>query len=228
MDTQDIVDYVLANSSSSEDTDDSSSDESEWETDNETDDEDVDTNSDSGSDAPNRPQDKHRYLCLKDVTTEQCQVIEGLFTHNNWDYNDCTAEVLGLAAAGESSLDVRENPPLYDRVKDGSTECQYCFCGPCITAEDNRQMWWADRFAAPRRVNRRFRKEAYRKFWTMLLHKGVWGLPQYKAKKQAALEAAGKRYVYHRRDILPKCVVSLVRKWYPNPPGIDYLGHRWE
>jgi hypothetical protein len=27
------------------------------------------------------------------------------------------------------------------------------------------------------------------------------------------------RYDRHKRDIMPKCVVSLVRHWFPNPGG---------
>ena len=26
----------------------------------------------------------------------------------------------------------------------------------------------------------------------------------------------GKKYIYHRRDLMPKCVIELVRHWYPN------------
>jgi hypothetical protein len=32
------------------------------------------------------------------------------------------------------------------------------------------------------------------------------------------------RYDWHKRDIMPKCVVSLVRHWFPNPGGFPYMG----
>jgi hypothetical protein len=32
-------------------------------------------------------------------------------------------------------------------------ECQYCFCRPCITNEQNKQMWWHDRAEAPHQRN---------------------------------------------------------------------------
>jgi hypothetical protein len=31
------------------------------------------------------------------------------------------------------------------------------------------------------------------------------------------------RYDWHKRDIMPKCVVSLVRHWFPNPRGFPYI-----
>ena len=36
------------------------------------------------------------------------------------------------------------------------------------------------------------------------------------------------RYDWHKRDIMPKCVVSLARHWFPNPGGFPYMGHMWE
>ena len=27
---------------------------------------------------------------------------------------------------------------------------------------------------------------------------------------------------------MPNCILKLVRFWFPNPEGIDYLGHMWE
>ena len=171
-----------------------------------------------------------RYLCLRGLSDEQYRAIESFFIHNDWNFEDCTEEMLGAQALGEQQDvgDLRENPPLFERVLAGSEECPYCLCGPCITSEENRQLWWETESVPPHAQNRKLRKEAYRKFWTMLLHKGVWNHPDYKAKKQEALAEEGRRCVFHRRDILPECVLKTVRGWYPNPPGRNYMGHLWE
>ena len=29
------------------------------------------------------------------------------------------------------------------------------------------------------------------------------------------------------RDVMPDCVLNLVRGLYPNPPGQSYMGHKW-
>lgn len=66
----------------------------------------------------------------------------------------------------------------------------------------------------------------------MLLHMGVWNNPIYKDRKATALLTARPNrcgdFVYHRRDLMPQCVLKLVRSWYPNPPGQDYMGHKWQ
>ena len=36
------------------------------------------------------------------------------------------------------------------------------------------------------------------------------------------------RFDWHKRDIMPKCVITLVRHWFPNPGGFPYMGHMWE
>jgi hypothetical protein len=38
----------------------------------------------------------------------------------------------------------------------------------------------------------------------------------------------GKKYIYHRRDLMSKCVIELVRHWYPNLQDKEYMGHMWE
>jgi hypothetical protein len=58
----------------------------------------------------------------------------------------------------------------------------------------------------------------------------LWQDPRYVARKRAALHQDPRRrnYVYHRRDLMPKCVLVLVRSWFPNPPNVPYMGHMWE
>jgi hypothetical protein len=93
-------------------------------------------------------------------------------------------------------------------------ECPYCFCKPCITNEQNIQLWWHADIEEPHLRNSGLRKEHYKRFWTMLLHRGVWNGDIYVVMKADAMsrDPRRQRYDWHQRDIMPKCVVSLVRQ----------------
>ncbi|CAH1774113.1 unnamed protein product [Owenia fusiformis] len=122
-------------------------------------------------------------------------------------------------------------PPIFPPVL-GTDECPHCFCAPCCTSEQFRQLWWQTETSEPHERNSTARKKCYKKFWVMLQHRGAWRHPRYVSKKQLALQTDARRnlYVYHghRRDIMPDCIVRLVRGWLPNPGGIDYMGHLWD
>ena len=113
--------------------------------------------------------------------------------------------------------------------KEGHLECPHCLCKPCITSECFRQMWWETDSVEPDEKNHSLRKEKYKYFWTMLYHREVFLDERYINRKLEALKRDPRRRntVYHRREILPDCVLNTVRKWYPNPPDIPYMGHRW-
>ena len=49
----------------------------------------------------------------------------------------------------------------------------YCFCMPCITSQRNRQLWWESDAVPPSDSNHGIRKEKYKRFWTMMMHRGV-------------------------------------------------------
>ena len=55
------------------------------------------------------------------------------------------------------------------------------------------------------------RKSDYACFWTNLFHRNVWQDPRYLVRKRAALRQDPRRrnYVYHRRDLMPKCVPCI-------------------
>ena len=82
---------------------------------------------------------------------------------------------------------------------------------------------------SPRSMGLRKRRYCYRKFWVFLYHRRVWGLEKYQDKKAVmiTMRAGGAAAVQTKREIMPDCIVNLVRKWYPNPPNIAYMGHRW-
>jgi hypothetical protein len=58
----------------------------------------------------------------------------------------------------------------------------------------------------------------------------VWNDDRYIVMKADAMsqDHRRQRYDWHKRDIMPKCVVSLARHWFPNPRGFPYMGHMWE
>ncbi|CAG2245020.1 unnamed protein product [Mytilus edulis] len=106
-------------------------------------------------------------------------------------------------------------------------ECRYCFCKPCITDDQNRQMWWHGQSEVAHQRNSSLRKEHYKRFWTMLLHRGAWNDDRYMLMKADAMtrDHRSQRFDWHKRDIMPKCVVTLVRCWFPNPGGFPYMPH---
>jgi len=189
----------------------------------------------------------------KTVTMElnnlQLETIKCLFGHNDWEMkiieqsavveenggnshvqnnNDQSTQTNNDNIANEA--DEGDNPEFVIPPDTSQEECQYCFCRPCITNEQNKQMWWHDRAEAPHQRNSGLRKEYYKRFWTMLLHRGAWNDDRYLLMKTDALarDHRTQRFDWHRRDIMPKCVVTLVRHWFPNPGGFPYMGHMWE
>jgi len=85
-------------------------------------------------------------------------------------------------------------------------------------------MWWEDEEQLPHERNSFLRKGNYKRFWTLLFHRKVWEDPRYIERKHTALRSdpRRKKYIYHRRDLMPKCVVQLVRTWLPNPQNKPY------
>ena len=125
-----------------------------------------------------------------------------------------------------------EDPEYHIPPVAGHQQCPFCFCSPCITDESNRQLWWEVENLPPHARNSEKRKKLYKKFWTMMHHRGTWNNPLYLNKKQFALGADPNRrryvYIYHRRDIMPDCVIKVVRTWLSNLSAIPYMGHLWE
>ena len=166
------------------------------------------------------------------MTREQRQMIRGIFDMNDWEY----VELGHHTSDNESDHDDQPDVPGYIIGQDpNSPECEFCLCRPCITDEKNHQFWWNTEPEAPHRRNSWMRKQLYQKFWIMLLHRLVWQDPRYLARKQAVLREAGlpsHDVVWsggrlHKRDIMPQCVIKLVRGWLPNPPDVEYMGHKW-
>jgi hypothetical protein len=99
----------------------------------------------------------------------------------------------------------------------------------CITDKSNQQLWW-ERPWMPSHRNRKFRNPCYQRFWAMLMYKRAWQDPGYNAKKASALgvDPRMRRFQWvHRRDIMPDCVLTTVRAWFPKARGVDYMNHKW-
>lgn len=141
--------------------------------------------------------------------------------------------------AGSGGACAMAPAPIYPQHEAGQYECPHCLCGPCVTNDGNRQLWWPERRAGPRESNSGKRKLLYKKFWLMLMRRGAFNDPRYIDRKERALAqdphyrdyvwvGDSHRTIAHRRDIMPNCVLQLVREWYPNPPKIPYMGHMWD
>jgi hypothetical protein len=117
----------------------------------------------------------------------------------------------------------QEQPQILDReTSPGRLECPYCFLDPCITTY--RQRWLGDGQDA-RAGNNLLRKTIYKKYWKLIGDFGGWNDVRYIDKKQTSM--ANEADVIIQREIMPECVLKLVRGLYPNLDGIPYMGHMW-
>lgn len=183
---------------------------------------------------------EQRELLVLNVDSAQREVIRQLFNHFDWDFDGAVQQVETIMTNHHHQntnqdmphvIDDADVPGFIDPPDVNAAECPYCYCRPCVTDNVNRQMWWGDAAVAPSRWNSRKRKCLYKKFWTMLTHKQAWTDQRYLAKKVAALgRDPNKRYYgwIHKRDIMPDCVLKMVRGWLPNMPGTAYMDHMWE
>ncbi|CAC5385921.1 unnamed protein product [Mytilus coruscus] len=169
----------------------------------------------------------------KKVTMElsdlQLETIKNLFGHNDWEIK-ILMTLLALKTDNNEEDEDDDQPGFVIQQDPSQVECRYCFYKPCITDEQNRQMWWHGQSEVPHQRNSSLRKEHYKRFWTMLLHRGAWNDDRYIVMKSDAKtrDHRTQRFDWHKRDIMPKCVVTLVRCWFPNPGGFTYMGHMWE
>ena len=162
------------------------------------------------------------------VTAEQKQKIIQLFRENSWEVQE--VDSLEIDASKISA------PGYVIEKKEENQECPYCFCKPCVTDETNRQLWWETENHTPNQENNKLRKNAYKRFWTMLYHRQAWNDERYISKKAAALGHGdnvdlvwiSNPALLHKRDIMPKCVVTSVRNWYPKTADQDYMDHQWD
>ena len=124
------------------------------------------------------------------------------------------------------------NPPTDDNhapddipgSHDNSSFCPHCFYNPCIAADNEHAHWMGDG-APPSNNNSITRKTLYRTFCATIGNTGGWQNPQYLAKKIA--QGGTDTVVFHKREIIPQCVLNLCRQKYPNPKDKPYTGCQW-
>lgn len=191
------------------------------------------------------PEDQNIRITIN-VSELQLNTITNLFNHYDWEWSEpSNNKQFSTVSTQCEELQVHEERGIENNVQpaegvnypnfhiaqdEHADECQYCYCKPCITNERNMQLWWESEDSEPSVRNSGLRKEKFKRFWTMMHHRNVWEDERYQSKKKEALkkDTRCKKYAWHRRDIMPKCVLQLVRKWLPNPQNIPYMGHLWE
>ena len=186
-------------------------------------------------------EDERHMLCLM-VTREEEELLLGIMRHNDMDIirgypavsNTSPVEIandhVGIDQDNILEVgDIQPDPPIARHI-DGLPECPFCFCAPCVTSETFRQSWWPVQNTIPNQLNRPFRNKLYKLFWSAMYNRDVWKDRRYQDKKLAVLQRDNnlKKYVSHRRDIMPNCVANRVRNWLPKTNSEQYVGHLWE
>lgn len=108
---------------------------------------------------------------------------------------------------------------VYAPAEEGA--CPHCFLKPCI-ADANATADFLGRGAPPRADNNAMRRPIYKLFWKQMRNCNGWIIKEYIEKK---LSLGGS--VNDPREVMPACVLSLVRGKYPNLPSQQYMGHMW-
>ena len=126
----------------------------------------------------------HIHLSLA-VSEELLDTINHqVFSHFNWTYREIcrTERIIPGSSHSNNVSDVciksestqaesdPEGDPFVIRQSQDKTECPYCFCRPCITNEQKRQLWREAKNHPSSQRYTRLRKEKYKRFWTTILH----------------------------------------------------------
>ena len=111
-----------------------------------------------------------------------------------------------------------EQPPPVNPVQEQHIEkCPHYNQAPCVVEGSFR--CFGSRGQDIR--NHSQRHKDYRNYWKSLKDLGFWENPDYLRRKSAA----GISEV-ELREVMPVCILKDVRKRYPNPDGIPYMGHK--
>ncbi|CAC5369576.1 unnamed protein product [Mytilus coruscus] len=170
----------------------------------------------------------------KKVTMElsdlQLETIKNLFRHNDWEIKilDDSAVTNEKGGNAQNPQMTTEQSTQTDNNEEDEDDDQPGFVIQQDPSQTNVVAWSVR--STPSKKNSSLRKEHYKRFWTMLLHRGAWNDDRYIVMKSDAMtrDHRTQRFDWHKRDIMPKCVVTLVRCWFPNPGGFTYIGHMWE
>lgn len=183
------------------------------------------------------------------LTHEQFEVISALFGHYSWNIDDAlinkpswerlevasqlveastSPNQCNITSIGASNDESQDNQPSDQNIQDNDIEgeCSNCFCYPCVTSSPQQ---WLGNGAEPHPRNSGLRKIRYKKFWTLLSRQNVWKNHRYQQKKARLFGRREEDHgiVWTNREIMPECVLTLVRGLYPNPTDVPYMGHKW-
>ena len=61
----------------------------------------------------------------------------------------------------------------------------------------------------------------------MMHNRDMWSEPRYLERKKTALQRnlRMKHFKWHKREIMPNCILETVRNWFPKTE--EYVGHHW-
>jgi hypothetical protein len=80
-------------------------------------------------------------------------------------------------------------------------------------------------------TNHLIRRKKYKMFWKMIDDRGLWRDDRYQRKKQELFQRCddpvNKFVIWTSRQVMPDCVLTFIRNLYPNPDGVQYMGHKW-
>ena len=131
-------------------------------------------------------------------------------------------------SSSETEHEDDEVYPCIDRANvDGFSRCPSCHAQPCVTDAANAQRWWCDTAVEAAPENSAHRKWKYRRFYSMMHPMKLFKHPEYMLKKNREMNVNGIRPGMTKREIMPDCVLLMVRNWFPNPEGKPYVGHTW-
>lgn len=145
-----------------------------------------------------------------------------------------TADICGSTTLSCAGISDGSSPNCSGRVEIGQEiidkderECPFCFLTPCVSIP--KQSWLGEKIR-PNTRNTGLRKQRYRKFWKLLSTRGAWLDERYQQKKNKLYKSQDSRQgtVWTLREVMPDCILSLVRSLFPNPIGMPYMGHKWE
>lgn len=144
-----------------------------------------------------------------------------------------------MIGTGTPSMSLTKNIPLLNTVRSFRNQMDILSAPTVFVGRAS----WATRIGsfggqkeaekAPRKIGTT-EKGLYKKFWTMLCHRGLWQDERYLARKSLAvrLDSRHRRFVWqshaYKREIMQDCVVRQVRDWFPNLPSQPYMGHLWQ
>lgn len=130
----------------------------------------------------------------------------------------------GLEQLSAAQDMVPEPEPLPNMEMRRNDDCPHCYLSPCVTTREHSFIGEGQQACD---ANSALRKDCYQKYWKVIGNLGGWTDERY-VNKKGLIGQGRPGIVYHRRDIMPDCVLKQLRGLYPNLPTKSYMGHKWD